>query len=119
MFAVSSVNYKVPIYFSPEETGEDDAWGLEERRSSVKLYLNDAFNYTFVISNDRMSIKDRMTFTFHHKSVKPTGRTLRKYGQQVTSRIAKIMSRDYDSELSEKAINGALADIGFKIYTEK
>lgn len=119
MFAVSSVNYKVPEYFGPEQTGDEDEWGLEERRSTVRMFLSDSFNYTFVLSNVGTNDKERMTFTFHHKSVKPTGRTLRVYGQQVTSRIAKIMSRGYASDEAEEKINSAIADIGFKIHTEK
>jgi hypothetical protein len=119
MFAVSSVNYKVPEYFGPEETGGVEEWGLEERRSTVRMFLTDAFNYTFILSNEEKNVKERMTFTFHQKSVKPTGRTLRVYGQQVTSRIAKIMSRGYVSGMAEESINRALANIGFKIKTEK
>lgn len=102
MLSVSADHFIIPMQW--ELVNGMATWVLYHQRGN-DMTVSAEFNYTFEVSywdDDGEFTIDRMTYRYSGKSVKPTGRTLRKFGSELTSQIVSVLSSIKDPKGSQR-----------------
>lgn len=91
MFSVSYGQFECPVRVMKQ--GQFKHWVLfsPDHKENLTLSPDKTFNFTLHISNSITGVRERLTFVYGPNSVKPSGRTLRLFGAESTSKIGKLL----------------------------
>lgn len=89
MLAVSDQDYYLPVHV--EQADGSTQWVLRHKQSG-DLIVSQHFTYTVIDHLDRAAKDNRLSFEYQGKSVKPTPRTLRRFGSTNCGSFTQVLA---------------------------